>query len=68
MKLPSIGAAFHAITIQRAFSQLEAADRYNLKRDRDNDVGRGRLIIQSPNGTRYAITVSDAGALSATAV
>ena len=68
MKLPAIGNVFHALTIQRAFQQLEAADRYNLKRDRDNDVGRGRIILKSPDGTRYAITVDNAGALSASAV
>lgn len=68
MKLPSIGNVFHALTIQRAFQQLEAADRYNLKRDRDNYVGQGRLILTSPNGTRYAITVDNTGALSTAAV
>lgn len=68
MKLPSIGNVFHALTLQRAFQQIEAADRYNLKRDRDNDVGRGRIILKSPDGTRYAITVDNAGALSASAV
>ena len=43
---------------------LEQADRMNHKRDRDLEV-RTRLILSSPDGSRFEIQVSDAGTLSA---
>lgn len=48
--------------------QLEQADSFNYKRDKDNYVGKGRLILSAPNGTYYAITVSNTGTLSTTPV
>ena len=39
-----------------------------LKTDRDNVMEQGSIILRSPNGSFYRITVNDAGALSATAV
>jgi len=39
-----------------------------LKTDRDNVMDKGSLIIRSPNGSFFKITVNDAGALSATSV
>lgn len=48
--------------------QIEAADRDAHKRGRDIEVAKARLILTAPNGTRYAVTVSNAGALSAVAV
>jgi hypothetical protein len=47
---------------------LELADRDNLKKNLDIEIGEGRLILTSANGTRYQVKVSDAGALSAVAV
>ena len=52
---------------QRAFL-LEREDRFNRKTNTDIEVGSSRLILTSPNGTRYAVSVSNAGALSTTAV
>ena len=46
--------------------QVEQADRMNYKRDRDLEIGQNRLILTSPNGSRYVITVDNAGVLSAT--
>lgn len=48
--------------------QVEAADKMNYKRDRDLEIGQNRVILTSPNGSRYAITVSDGGVLSTTAL
>jgi hypothetical protein len=48
--------------------QLEQADSENHKRGRDIEVGQARVILTSPNGTRYALVVSNAGALSTVAV
>ena len=38
------------------------------RRGDDIEVSPGRLIIKSPNGTRWSIVVSNAGAISATAI
>lgn len=56
----------HEIERNRA---LEAADRMNRKKGQDVEVaGDERLILSSPDGTRWSITVSNAGAISATSL
>ncbi len=45
--------------------RIEASDRGNHKRNADVEIGDGRLIIKSPNGTRYKILVDNSGNLSA---
>lgn len=52
---------------QRAFL-LEREDRFNRKTNTDVEIGSSRLILTSPNGTRYSITVSNLGIISATAL
>ena len=48
---------------------LENADRSNFKHFEDVDLANGeRLILVSANGTRYSVTVTDAGVLGTTAV
>jgi len=42
---------------------LELADAQNQKRDSDIDVHGRSFKLASPNGTRYTLTVSDAGGL-----
>ena len=49
-------------------AKLEQTDDENVKRNRDIEIGAARIILRSPDGTRYALTVSNAGALSAVAV
>jgi len=39
-----------------------------LRSDRDVELVTTRIILRSPNGSRWALTVSNAGALSATAL
>ena len=48
--------------------QIELADRENHKRGRDIEVEPGRLILTSPDGTRWNITVDNAGSISATSL
>ena len=55
-------------TLTEISRQVEMADNMNYKRDRDLEIGQNRVILTSPNGSRYAITVSNAGVLSAVAV
>lgn len=48
---------------------IERADSLSLKRDSDVYLVNGiRLILQSPDGTRYALTVDNAGVLGTEAV
>ena len=47
---------------------LENADRLNRKTNADVEISSSKLILTSPNGTRYSVVVSNAGALSATAL
>jgi|TARA_R110000787_G_scaffold62772_7_gene141758 hypothetical protein len=48
---------------------LERADRSNFKHFEDVDLAnKERLILVSANGTRYSVTVSDAGVLGTTAI
>jgi hypothetical protein len=48
--------------------RLESEDRANHKRGRDIEVSPARLILTSPNGTRYAVAVDNAGAISTSVV
>jgi hypothetical protein len=48
---------------------LENADRSNFKHFEDVDLANNeRLILVSADGTRYSVTVTDAGVLGTTAV
>jgi ABC-type molybdate transport system substrate-binding protein len=55
----------HQSDVQR---QVEQEDAKNYKKDQDAFFGKNRIILTAPNGTKYAISVSNSGALSATAV
>tara|TARA_B100000131_G_C17761638_1_gene469464 strand:+ start:167 stop:376 length:210 start_codon:yes stop_codon:yes gene_type:complete len=49
--------------------EIESADLLNRKKRQDLEIaGSERLILSSPNGTRYSLTVSNLGVLSATAI
>lgn len=47
---------------------LQQADKQNHKRNQDVEVGPARLILTSDDGTRYEVGVSNAGAITVTAV
>jgi hypothetical protein len=47
---------------------LEREDKNNRKITADVEVGANRLVLKSPNGARWSITVSNAGVLSAVAL
>ena len=49
--------------------ELESADLANFKHFEDVDLANNeRLILVSANGTRYSVTVTDAGVLGTTAI
>lgn len=54
--------------VNRAFGIVEQEDARNVKKGQDIQLADERIILRSPNGTAYAIVVSNAGALSTVAV
>lgn len=68
MKLPRPPQQYNEQDQAITRAMEEQADAENHKRNRDLEVSPGRLIIKSPNGTRYSITVSNTGTISATAL
>jgi hypothetical protein len=68
MNLPTPSIQYSEKDQAQTRNILELEDRNNHKRNRDVEIGASRLILTSPNGTRYRITVSNAGTLSATSI
>jgi len=68
MRLPT-PPPMYSSKVEAARNQiLESEDRQNLKRGRDIELGDARVILRSPDGTRYALTVANGGTLSCQAV
>lgn len=68
MNLPNPPASYDTQDQGLTRRRLQEADQRNHKRNQDIEVGAARVILTSPNGARWALTVSNAGALSATAL
>ena len=68
MKLPFPKGGYSPRDEVERNRQIEMADMQNHKRGRDVEVGPGRLILTSPDGTRWSITVDNAGTISATSI
>jgi len=68
MILPNATEKYDAKQINQMNLLIEQADQLNHKRNQDVEVGDARLILKSPNGTRYSITVDNSGNLRATAL
>lgn len=68
MTPPRAPIPYDAGAMQQALNVLAKADDQSLKRDRDVEVGSGRLILRAPNGARYVIAVTNTGALVATGI
>jgi len=68
MKVPTPPQTYTpAAEAQRNFL-IESADRQNRKINADVEIASSKLILTSPNGSRFSVVVSNAGALSATAL
>lgn len=65
MKLPAGGEQPARVERNRI---IEASDRQNHKKDRDLEIGQARLILTSPDGTRWSVTVDNSGVISATSI
>jgi hypothetical protein len=68
MILPTAPDVYNAIDTNKMKLLIEQADGLNHKKNQDVEVGAARLILKSPNGTRYSITVDNSGNLGATAL
>lgn len=69
MRLPDPSARYDQQAEGRRNREIEQADARNLKRQQDIEFTSGmRLIMPSPDGTRWSLTVSNAGALVLTAL
>jgi hypothetical protein len=66
--LPQARPIYSQIDDQTVRSLIERADAENHKRNRDVEVSPGRLILQSPDGTRWSIEVSNSGVISASSL
>ena len=69
MQLPPVGFVYVPESERARNDELEKADRLNRKRREDLEVvPPERFILSSPDGTRWSITVSNVGVLTATAL
>lgn len=68
MKLPQQPLIYSRGVEQERNRSLELADKQNFKRNQDVELVDNRLILRSPDGTRWSITVDNAGVISATAI
>jgi hypothetical protein len=68
MKVPTPPQTYTPVAEAQRNFLLESADRQNRKNNADVEIASSRLILTSPNGSRFSVVVSNAGALSATAL
>jgi hypothetical protein len=63
MNLPRPSERYERTTEDRRNRALELADAQNLKRGQDIELRDERLIMHSPDGSRWALTVDNLGNL-----
>lgn len=63
MRLPAPTQEYAARHERERNRTLEQEDLRNRKTDADVEVGGQRLVLTSPNGTRYNVAVNDMGIL-----
>lgn len=69
MKLPNPPEKYNQVVEAQRNAALELADKQNVKRLEDLEiVPPRRLILRSPNGSRWSITVSNTGTITATSI
>lgn len=64
MNLPTPAESYERVKAVQTNLAIEQADIMNHKKNQDIEVGDGRVIIKSPNGSRYEILVDNSGTLS----
>lgn len=68
MRLPQPGQRYDAARESQRNRLLEDADRRNLKIDTDTVMSGGRIILVAPDGSKWALKVSNSGILTTEAV
>lgn len=68
MNLPTPPASYDRTAMVQTNLAIEQADYMNHKKNQDIEVGDGRVIIKSPNGSRFEILVDNSGNLSTNAL
>lgn len=68
MKLARPSEQYNVSDQAQTRSIIERADEQNYKTFKDVELVDNKLIIRSPNGTRYYLRVDNAGNLSASAL
>lgn len=68
MKLPRPAESYDVRIESQRNLFIEQADYDNHKKRQDLELGDARLILKSPNGTRYSVTVDNSGNLAAASI
>jgi hypothetical protein len=68
MILPEAQRAYDFVQENQRNNLIEQADNLNRKKNQDVELRNERLILQSPDGTRFSITVANNGTISATSL
>ena len=68
LSLPQPSAQYDQNNEAQARSEMMRADDQNMKKTQDVDISKRRLILQSPDGNLWSVTVGNTGTLSAVAL
>jgi hypothetical protein len=68
MRLPDATGEYSQQQEQQKNLLLEQADTLNVKKFQDIEIGDAKLILKSPNGSRFSVTVDNSGNLAATSI
>ena len=68
MRLPDALREYSQQQEQQKNLLIEQADTLNFKRFQDVEIADARLILKSPNGSRFSVTVDNSGNLAATSI
>lgn len=68
MILPEAQRNYDFVQENQRNNLIEQADNLNRKKNQDIELRGERLILQSPDGTRFNITVANDGTISATSL
>jgi len=68
MILPEAQRSYDFVQENQRNNLIEQADNLNRKKNQDVELRNERLILQSPDGTRFSITVANNGTISATSL
>lgn len=66
MNLPSPSKQYDPQNEAQARSQIEQADAQNQKKSSDVVIKGNKLVIVSPDGTRWSVTIDNTGTMALT--